>query len=389
MQHPSGLLTIDLSAIQGNWLQLRQMLASGAECGAVVKADGYGLGMAPVARALQKAGCRSFFVVTLSEGVALRRALAAETAVDADIYLLRGVQLGAEHQCVAAGLIPVLINYPMAQRWLAWCKTAQVPQAQRRSAIKINTGMNRLGLEPDELMTLAAVPGCLADLGCELLLSHLACADQAGHPLNNHQLTLFETLLTRCRQELPGVRASLANSAATQQGERWHFDLVRPGISLYGGNPTGLPRHQMRPVVRLQLPVVQSRVVQPGSAIGYGAAYVSDSERHLATIAGGYGDGLFRSMGNHGQVWFKQALPIVGRVSMDSFVVDVTDIPPAERPVEGDTVECLGPHWDIDAAAQAAGTISYEILTRLTGRYERCYLLDGYLQDKQIVDMAL
>jgi len=377
MQHPAGLLTIDLSAIQNNWLRLRQGLASGAECSAVVKADGYGLGMLPVARALRQAGCRSFYVVTLAEAIDLRKALGA----DVDILVLRGVQPGSEPVFVAEGLIPVLVNQAMAQRWLAWCEAAQVPMAQRRSAIKINTGMNRLGLEPDELAALAQDPDCLIHLGCELLISHLACADQPGHPLNDHQLTLFEECLAQCRQSLPKIRGSLANSAATLLGSSWHFDQVRPGIALYGGNPTGLPEHRMTPVVQLQLPVVQTRKVPAGSAIGYGASCVTEDERHLITLAGGYGDGLFRSLGNRGLVWFKQTLPMVGRVSMDSFVADVTELASAERPVEGDLVECLGPHMDIDTVASAAGTISYEILTRLNGRYDRRYLMDGQIVD--------
>ncbi len=379
MQHPTGLLTIDLSAIQNNWLRLRQGLATGAECSAVVKADGYGLGMLPVARALQQAGCRSFYVVTLAEAIELRKALGAEV----DILVLRGVQSGNEPTYIAEGLIPVLVSQTMAQRWLAWCETAQVPMAQRRSAIKINTGMNRLGLEPGELVALAQDSDRLSRLGCELLISHLACADQKGHPLNDHQLALFEQCLAHCRQSLPTIRGSLANSAATLQGSTWHFDQVRPGIALYGGNPTGLPEHRMAPVVQLQLPVVQTRQVPAGSAVGYGASHITVDERHLVAIAGGYGDGLFRSLGNCGFVWYGKTLPIVGRVSMDSFVVDVTELTSAERPGEGDLVECLGQHVDINAAAGAAGTISYEVLTRLNGRYDRRYLMDGQIVDSR------
>lgn len=379
MQHPSGLLTIDLSAIQRNWLRLRSELSAGAECGAVVKANAYGLGMVPVAQALQLAGCKSFFVVNLKEALELRRHLGAE----ADIYLLQGVNPQDEPVCLEQGLVPVLINFDMAQRWLAFCESNGLSHEQRRSALKINTGMNRLGLELDELQALIK-EGCLGKLGCELLMSHLACADQPGHPLNKYQLDAFTAALAQARQDSPKLRASLANSAATLRGQQWHFDLVRPGISLYGGNPLATPSCAMQPVVTLQLPVAQSRCARPGSAVGYGATYITEGERHLVSVSGGYGDGIFRSLSNKGSVWFGRTLPMTGRVSMDSLVVDVTDLPEPERPREGDRVELLGPHLTIDAVAEAAGTIAYEVITRLTGRYDRQYIMNN-----QVVETPL
>ncbi len=377
MYHPSGLLTINLSAIQSNWLRQQQVLTAGTECSAVVKADAYGLGMLPVARALHQVGCRSFFVVSVAEGRALRGAL----GVEPNIYLLQGVPAGSESVCVADKLIPVLITHTMAQRWLEFCEAGSLTHGQRRCAIKINSGMNRLGLDPNELQSLLAQPDYLARLGCELVISHLACADQVDSAISDAQFKNFTQVLQQMRQQLPGLRASLANSAAVHQGHRWHFDLVRPGISLYGGNPTGLPQHQMQPVVTLQLPVLQSRHLAAGAAIGYGASYISDCERQVIAVGGGYGDGLFRSLSNKGHVWFRQPLPIVGRVSMDSMVVDVTALPESERPAEGDMVEFLGDHQDIDTVASAAGTIGYEILTRLTGRYERRYVLNDKIVD--------
>lgn len=373
MQYPSGLLTIDLGAIQANWRHLRAQLTPDAECGAVVKANAYGLGMEPVARALQETGCTSFFVVSVAEGVALRRCLGGQ----ATIYLLHGVKAGEEQAVLDKQLIPVLSNTGMVKRWLSFCEDNSLAQAQRRSVLKLNTGMNRLGLEPEELRDLLQDSRLLNKLGCQLLMSHLACADDAGHPLNQHQLQVFTELLALVRQQQPRIRASLANSAATLQGQQWHFDLVRPGIGLYGSNPTGQPQHSMQPVVTLELPVLQMRSVAAGSAVGYGATYVTDKETSLAAIAGGYGDGLFRNLGNHGHVWFKDELPIVGRVSMDSLVVDVSALPETERPQEGDYVELFGSHIGVDRVGQAAGTVAYEILTRLSGRYQRRYLLDG------------
>lgn len=379
MHYPFGILTIDLDAIQANWRSLRARLAAGAECGAVVKANAYGLGMAPVAQALQQAGCKSFFVVTVTEGVELRRLLGE----GADIFLLHGVPEGDEHVVADAQLIPVLSNLPMVQRWLAFCRAQALPQSRRRSVLKINTGMNRLGMEPAELTALLQSRQEFAELGCDVLMSHLACADEAAHPLNDHQLQAFEEVLACVRQQQPNIRASLANSAATLQGHKWHFDLVRPGISLYGSNPTGEPQHRMQPVVTLQLPVVQQRLVAPGSAVGYGATFVAEQNRHLVTVAGGYADGLFRSLGNSGCAWFKGALPIVGRVSMDSMVLDVSSLPVADRPQPGDLVELVGQNISVDAMGEAAGTVAYEVLTRFTGRYQRRYVLGGAVIEEE------
>jgi alanine racemase len=368
MQYPSGLLTIDLNALQANWLHLKQQLAAGSACGAVVKADAYGLGMVPVANALHQVGCQHFFVVNLTEGVTLRRVLGD----GATIFLLQGVAPGQEAEAVQHGLTPVLVSHEMVQRWLAFA--ASQAYAQYPVAVKTNTGMHRLGLEPEELDELMS-EGAFARLHCCLLMSHLACADEPGHPLNGHQLHLFQTQLTRIRQLSPHTKGSLANSAATLQGGAWHFDLVRPGIALYGANPTGLPAHDMEPVVHLQLPVVQARTVAAGAAVGYGATYIAQQQRHLITVAGGYGDGLFRSLSGRGSVWHQQLLPMVGRVSMDSFVVDVSAVEDRARPKINQYVEVIGPHLKLDEVANAAGTVAYEVLTRLTGRYSRRFRL--------------
>jgi alanine racemase len=375
MQYPSGVLSIDLGAIQFNWQQLRAQLVSGAECGAVVKADAYGLGMVPVAKVLQQVGCKNFFVVTVQEGTALRAALGA----GATISLLQGVPSGSEAVCVDHQLVPVLITHSMALRWLSFCEAKQLPLAQRQSVVKVNTGMNRLGLDLHEFQSLLDIPSALHKLGCGLVMSHLACAEDATHPLTIQQLRQFEGTLALARRIDPNIKGSLANTAATLQGQQWHFDLVRPGIGLYGSNPLGERQTPvMRPVVTLELPVVQKRRIVPGSAVGYGATFVASKPMVTAALAGGYGDGLFRSLGNRGSGWFNgNALPIIGRVSMDSLIVDVTAITEPQQPQEDDMVELLGQHITIDAAAEAAGTVAYEVLTRLNGRYQRRYTLNG------------
>lgn len=374
MQHPTGVLTIDLDAIQANWLRLRQF-SPGAECGAVVKADAYGLGMEPVARALHQAGCRRFFVANRVEGQALRQVLSPEST----IYLLQGVLEGEESLCAEHGLTPVLISHPMSQRWLQFCESNALPDEQRCSALKINTGMNRLGLDLDELQSLLQQESSLRRAGVHLLMSHLACADESDHPLNDRQRQAFIKALALVREQKPDMRASLANTAAVMRGCAWHFDITRPGIGLYGSNPIEWKQGRMQPVVTLELPVIQRRRVMPDAAVGYGATYIARSERHLVAVAGGYGDGLFRNLGNKGAAWYRQPLPIVGRVSMDSLIVDVTALSNADRPREGDWVEVLGEHIDLDAVAEAAGTLAYEVLTHLKGRFVRRYRLNGQL----------
>ncbi|RED13053.1 alanine racemase [Pontivivens insulae] len=328
-------LTIDLAAIVANW----RALARTEETAAVVKADAYGLGLAPVAKALAKAGARTFFVAQTEEGVALRNVLGP----GAEIFVFGGLMAGDEAAFRDFELVPCLNSIEQAQRF------AVAPTG--RYALQLDTGMNRLGLEPADL-------GHLPDLGSPVLtMSHLACADEPDHPQNAAQLSCF--------QEIAGTgRRSLAATGGTLLGADYHFEMTRPGIGLYGG----LPFAAAQPVVTLSLPVIQIREVAAGEAVGYGASYVADRPRRIATLSAGYADGLIRAMSGGATLWAGDTpCPLAGRVSMDLLTVDVTEAGAPEW------LDILGPHQGVDALADAAGTIGYEVLTSLGGRYARSY----------------
>ncbi|NNL17298.1 MAG: alanine racemase [Boseongicola sp.] len=338
-------LFIDLDAIAANWRALDAMSSDHVETAAVVKANAYGLDVGRVATRLAREGARSFFVALANEGVAVRHAVGS----DPDIYVFSGHMVGDGALIQSADLIPMLNSPEQVARHFG-----ETPGAA--FGVQLDTGMNRLGLEADDW---AALRGDLMTAGPRLVISHLACADEPDHPMNHQQLRAFQEMTE-------GVaRRSLSATGGTLMGEAYHFDLVRPGIGLYGG----LPFADAEPVVRLSVPVVQTRAVRPFETVGYGNAWEADIERQIATIAAGYADGLIRAMGQGARVFAGDiACPVVGRVSMDLITVDVTHLD--EVP---DALEILGPHQGVDDLAEAAGTIGYEILTSLGHRYSRRY----------------
>ncbi|MBT8414931.1 MAG: alanine racemase [Boseongicola sp.] len=338
-------LFVDLDAVAANWRALNAMSSPHVETAAVVKADGYGLDVTRVARRLLREGARSFFVAMADEGVAVRNAVGGAP----DIYVFSGHMAGDGVAIQTAGLIPMLNSPEQVARHFAETQGASF-------GVQLDTGMNRLGLEADDW---AALRSDLMAAGPRLVISHLACADEAEHPMNHQQLRTFHEMTE-------GVaRRSLAATGGILMGEAYHFDLVRPGIGLYGG----LPFAEATPVVRLSVPVVQTRTVRPFETVGYGNSWEADIERQIATIAAGYADGFIRAMGQHATVFANGvACPVVGRVSMDLITVDVTHLD--EVP---DAFEILGAHQGVDDLADAAGTIGYEILTSLGHRYGRHY----------------
>ncbi|HET6521344.1 MAG TPA: alanine racemase [Geminicoccaceae bacterium] len=351
------VLTIDLAALAANWRSLAERVAPAA-CGAAVKADAYGLGMAEVAPALAGAGCRSFFVAHLDEGIRLR-ALVPE----ARIAVLHGVPPGAEGELPAHRLLPVLSESGQVARW-----AARAPLAP--ACLQLDSGMTRLGLGRREVEALAADARTLGALRLELVASHLAAADEPSSPLNEAQRRLFEAL----RALLPPLPASLANSSGIFLGPAYHLDLVRPGAALYGINPTPGRPNPMREVVRLAAPIVQLRALEAPARIGYGGTCTAPAGRRVATVAIGYADGYPRSLGDVGRAMIDgRPAPVLGRVSMDLLSLDVTAFPP-ERVAPGRMVDLLGGGADLDAVAAAAGTIGYELLTRLGRRATRRYL---------------
>ncbi len=359
--------TVDLDALARNYRQLA-FKAGGRLPAGVVKADGYGLGAVPVARRLLAEGCTRFFVARLDEGLALRSALAAVVDPPA-ILVLDGVQPGTEDELVGAGLVPVLNDLGQIERWQARAATAG---RALRAALHFDTGMTRLGIPAVEADQLSADPSRLNGIATELVMSHLASADVDGSPQSAEQLSLFAEV----RSQLPMGTASLANSAGIFLGPKYHFDLARPGISLYGGSPfpDSGRSNPMRSVVTLEAPIIQVRSAHPGESVGYGATHQITADSRIATIPVGYADGFLRSISNRGMAAIDGVpVPIIGRVSMDLITLDVSGVD--QRSLHpGAPVELLGENCPIDEVADRAGSIPHEFLTNLSRRFELRYL---------------
>lgn len=363
-ERAGAILRIDLSAITGNYRLLQGKLSAGASCGAVVKADAYGLGMTRVAPALAAAGCRDFFVALLDEAIALRAVLP-----DVAIHVFAGATAATAGEFTRHRLIPVLNHLGQIADFAA---EARREQRKLAADIHLDTGMNRLGLPEAEVAELAANPGPIEGLDLRLVISHLACADEPDHPLNRQQRDRF----IAARQRLPALaagRASLANSGGIFLGADYHFGLARPGAALYGLAPhVGTP-NPMAQVVRLQGRILQVRDVDSPMTVGYGAAHRVTAKGRIATVGVGYADGYLHALTNRGHAHIGDIrVPVVGRVSMDLITLDVTQVPPASA-MPGGLVDLVGPHCTPDTLAQDARTIGYEILTSLGSRYHRIY----------------
>ena len=365
-----GRLTIDLHALVANYHALQHLCAPAAVAG-VLKADAYGLGTEFVAPALLKAGCRHFFVALPEEGRQLR-----EYAPDAAIFVLAGLfEAEAAPFYSASGLIPVLNTEREIAIWEAHCG---VVGEALPCAIHVDTGMNRLGLSVEQAIAFAEDNALTAAVKPILLMSHFAAADTPLHPLNRRQIEAFQ----KVRRSYGGIEASLANSAGIFLGKGAHFDLARPGIALYGGAPvTGL-KNPMLPVVTAEARIIQIRNVEPGGTVSYGATATVDRPATIAVATVGYADGLMRSLSGsgvplrnavpHGGSGFAagRRVPIIGRITMDLTMFDITGCGhDALQP--GDFIELFGPNIPIDEAAEAAGTIAYELLTSLGPRWQR------------------
>ncbi|PAL22496.1 alanine racemase [Sphingopyxis sp. GW247-27LB] len=360
----SSRLDIDLDALRANYRMLAERVAP-ARCGAVVKANAYGLGVARVGAALHREGCRTFFVAQLCEA----GPLAGVVGPDATIFILNGLDPGSEAACAAAGAVPVLNSLSQVARWRAH---ARALGRTLPAALQVDSGMSRLGLPAEDAIALAADPALARELDLRLLMTHLACADEPGRAANANQLAAFRALAAH----FPTVPASIANSGGVFLPADFHGDLARPGVALFGVDP-GPDARGLRPVVRLDARVLQIRTVAAGAGVGYGLDHVASAPQRLATIALGYADGWPRCLGGMGGAWHRGArLPIVGRVSMDSLTVDIGALAEGDL-AEGDFVEFLGPSQSLADVARNAGTIAYEILTRLGARHARIFVEDG------------
>ena len=360
----TGVLTIDLDAIVANWRKLEKM-AVPAECAGVIKADAYGCGLDPVARALAGAGCKTFFVATLDEARAARAALP-----QAAIYVLDGFFQNCGDTYAKINARPVIGDLNELAEWDVFCRRSGW---EGGAGIHIDTGMNRLGLTITEAQGI--IPRINAgDHGITLVMSHLACAEALHHPQNARQLSTFREIASL----FSGVPASLANSSGVFLGGQFQFDLVRPGAALYGINPTPEADNPMQGVVDLKARIVQIRIIDKGETVGYGGTWTARRPTRLAIVSAGYADGYFRAGSSNDGTRGAEVIvagkrcPIAGRVSMDLIAVDITDLEKnAAR--RGHLVTLIGEGITVDELAHHFGTIGYEVLTSLGPRYARVY----------------
>jgi alanine racemase len=365
----SGVLTIDLAALADNWRALARRAAP-TQCAAVVKADAYGVGLEAAALALHDAGCRQFFVAQVSEGARARAALGPTR--QARIYVLNGLQAGADPRAdyLAHGLAPAIGSAEELARWAVVAASQPAP-----CAIHLDTGMNRLGFA-----SLAALEAAVARfgrdaLGIDLLMSHFVSAEEPDNPLNAIQIARFD----EARAAFRGLPASLANSSGAFLKARPAYDLIRPGYALYGGNPTPGAPNPMKPVVTLEVAIQQTRWIEAGDSVGYNQQWTAARRTRLATLLAGYADGLPRGAGaTDGKrgadvVIAGRRCPLVGRMSMDLCVADVTDLP-EDAARAGVAAQVLGETIGVDEFAARSGTIGYHLLTSLGTRYHRRYV---------------
>jgi len=360
-------LTVDLAAIAENWLQLDSQTGDSCDCGAVIKANAYGLGMDQVAPALLAAGCNTFFVAYLDEGIQLRGAIGNE----ARIIVMHGPHQGTEREFSSHSLIPVLNTVDQIDVWKRYAAASNV---SKDAVVQIDTGMNRLGLTPQEFDMEMKSSDSFHGVIPLALMSHLACADTPADDRNRQQREAFEAALSLFRKRFPFVNGSLANSSGIFLGSSWHYDLVRPGAALFGINPQLAEPNPMKPVVRLHAKIVQVRRVDLAGTVGYGATYPIRDGGKLATVSIGYADGFLSSLSSSGTARLcGYIVPVAGRVSMDLLTFDVSDVPD-HMVSPGTSIEIIDAWHTVDDLAREANTIGYEVLTALGTRYERRYI---------------
>lgn len=361
------MLTIDLAAVRANWLHIAS-ISSGASAAGVIKANAYGLGAVQVGRTLYEAGCREFFFANIDEALAARTFLPLESF----IYVLGGARVGDEKKFIEANLIPVLCSMWAVKNWAR--QNADL-NSFAPSAIKINTGMTRFGLDMSELQALCNEGTLIKAINPILFMSHLACADEPQHPLNITQQENFIKCIPWIRKKLPNVRLSLANSSGIFLDKSLHYDLVRPGAALYGLNPQPGRPNPMRSVLKLSLPIIQIRTLDENATLGYGAEAYLEKGKRVAVVAGGYADGLHRTIGRQpeGELCGQQ-VKSVGRISMDVTMFDISDVRLPTEELLGRSIEVINDNLSLEYLTRKNNLLGYEVLTSLGGRYKRNYL---------------
>ncbi len=364
MNEAKCVLEIDLAKIRSNYRTLSD-ICNTAEVAAVVKANSYGLGADIIAPSLQNDGCKSFFVASMEEGIAMRKVLGNA----ANIFVLNGIFYNDTGEFLYYDLIPVLNNLKQVEIWQECALSNGKPL---KCIIHIDTGMNRLGMSAKEVQSILDNPDLLLGLEVQYIASHLSASEIADSPYNHEQLKMFKNYLNA----FPKAKASLANSSTIFLGPQYHFDLARPGAALYGINPLVGMENPMQNPVRLIAPIIQLQELLPENYIGYNMTYKTERKSIIATLPLGYADGYPRALSNRGEVYIdKYKAPIVGRISMDLLTIDVTDLPP-EKIFLGQEVEIIGNYCTPDKIANIIDTIGYEILTMLGNRYKKVYKND-------------
>jgi alanine racemase len=355
-------LIVDLDAIAHNYRTIRSHMKKGALCGAVLKANAYGMGVREVSARLYQEGCKHFFVAHLSEAIELK----ACVGQDASIYVLNGLRRGDEEVYAHYNLIPVLGDPLQIHVWNSFC---QHKDQSLKAALHFDTGLVRTGLSEKAIQGLGLLQVSHMEIVC--IMSHLACTYQTNHSMNEIQRVLFEEL----KKRFPFALSSFAGSGAIFLNSSYHFDLIRPGIALTGCR-SAIPygEYTLKPALKAYAQVLQINDVPQGVSIGYDVTFITPRASRIATIGVGYADGYFRSLSNRGEVYFEgYKLPIVGRISMDLMTIDVTDLPSHKIGI-GNWVELFGDHLWASNVAETAGTVTWELFTRLGPRFERFYV---------------
>lgn len=344
MSHAFSRLTVDLDAVAANYKLFQSKTSSGCAVAGVVKANAYGLGVDHIVPLLDQLGCPLFFVATFEEALEVRKLTQKPVAV------LGGLLTGAEPDYVAHDIMPV-INSP---------EEIKRGTYNGKAIWHIDTGMNRLGIRPDELETLSGKPF--------MVMSHFACADDVDHPLTTHQGQVFASVI----KNFPDSKHSLCNSSGLFRHPEWHYDMVRPGMALYGLNPTPETNNPMRQTVTLETRLLQIHQGKAGETVGYSATHTLIRDTKIGIVGLGYADGFLRSGSDKVILYSKgRPCPVLGRISMDLTAIDLGSCNDVHA---GDWIEVLGPHQSPDTLAAVAGTIGYEILTDLGSRHERVYV---------------
>lgn len=352
-------LTINLGNIIKNYKAIKKFVGPKVQVAPAVKCNAYGLGMEQIAKALHKNGCKEFYVARLEEGIKLRKIIK-----HCRIYVIDGVTKGEEEIFLKANLIPVLNNQEQIN---CWTNHARKHKKKLQCCVHVDSGMTRLGIDSHLADKALSALANTTHLQVEYVLSHLACSDEKTSAMNQKQLDFIRSI----EQKFPQFKYSFANSDGVSLNKSYHFDQVRPGIIIYGGNKKYLP------AVQLTAPIIDIHSIQNNdlrTSVGYGATYQLSEGTVIATIPIGYGDGYFRRLGNKGYCFINDMkVKIVGRISMDLICLDISHVPDSFRKI-GQIVELIGPHISIEEIASLADTINYEVLTALGNRYERIYI---------------